>query len=246
MTIKDGKELYYCHNGCAQPDLLTAIRDCSYKPHFAVQQTVRPENSSVRDYARQLWRGSVIGAGTVVETYLAQRGIQHIPPSIRFLSRHRHTDSGNYYPVMLAAVTDTAGRVQAVHRTFLSHDGKLKAPVTPAKKSLAPIDGLACHLAPADKTLAVTEGIETGLSVMQAAGIPTWAALSAGGIERLILPPLPLAREIIICADHDVNGVGQQAAATAAQRWLVEGRCVRIAIPSTAGTDFNDILLEVT
>ena len=65
---------------------------------------------------------------------------------------------------------------------------------------------------------------------MLANGWPGWAALSAGGIERLILSPLPMAANIIITADNDLNGIGERAARCAAERWLTEGRRVRIAL----------------
>jgi phage/plasmid primase-like uncharacterized protein len=100
---------------------------------------------------------------------------------------------------------------------------------------------LAVHLAPAAERMAVAEGIETALSVQQATGIPTWAALSAGGIERLELPTLPLAAEVVIAADADEDGL--RAANQAARRWLREGRSVRIATPPV-GRDFNDLLRE--
>jgi phage/plasmid primase-like uncharacterized protein len=48
-------------------------------------------------------------------------------------------------------------------------------------------------------------------------------------------------RRVIVLADHDANGAGQRAARTAAQRWIREGRKVRIALPPAKG-DFNDML----
>ena len=89
--------------------------------------------------------------------------------------------------------------------------------------------------------MAVSEGIEDGLSILAATGLPVWAALSAGGIKSLILPPLPLAATVIIAADHDPTGIG--AARDAAERWMHEGRTVRIAVPDTPGADFNDLAL---
>lgn len=77
---------------------------------------------------------------------------------------------------------------------------------------------------------------------MQAAGLPTWAAISAGNIGKLILPPLPLAREIIIAADNDP--VGMRSAQSAANMFQRQGRTVRIATPPE-GQDFNDMLQEV-
>jgi phage/plasmid primase-like uncharacterized protein len=146
---------------------------------------------------------------------------------------------------MVGAVTVVPSRkLVAIHRTFLIPGGSGKAPVQPAKKSLGPVAGGAVRLAAAGPVLAITEGIETGLSVMQATGIPTWAALSASGLEALILPPLPIAAEVVIFADNDVNGRGQKAAETLARRASAEGRRVRIELPPTPGTDFNDFFRE--
>ena len=134
--------------------------------------------------------------------------------------------------------------ITGIHRTFLRDDGKAKAPVSDAKLTLGLCRCGGVRLAPAGNKIAISEGIETGLSVMQSTGLPTWAALSAGGIERLILPPLPLASDVLIAADNDASGTGRNAAEKAAIRWLEEGRKVQIAIPPCVGTDFNDILLE--
>ena len=48
---------------------------------------------------------------------------------------------------------------------------------------------------------------------------------------------------VLICADNDANGVGQRAAADAAQRWLAEGRRVRIVMPPESDTDMADVLV---
>jgi putative DNA primase/helicase len=61
---------------------------------------------------------------------------------------------------------------------------------------------------------------------MQATGLPGWAALSAVGIEWLILPAI--VRQVVICADRDENGVGLRAAKKAAARWRAEGLLERI------------------
>src|SRR5262249_22631427 len=130
----------------------------------------------------------------------------------------------------------------AIHRTWLAIDGCQKASFRNPKMSLGPVGGAAIRLADATETLLVAEGIETAASVMLATGYPAWAAISAGGIKSLVLPPLPVAATVIVAADHDANGVGEEAAHTAAARWLAEGRRVRIALPSEPGTDWNDIL----
>ena len=165
-----------------------------------------------------------------------------IPPTIRASqSWLRHPEGGNR-PAMIALVEHVEHGPVAIHRTWLQRDGAAKASFREPRLSLGPIKGGAVRLAPAGELLMVSEGIETGAAVMTATGLPVWAALSTSGIASLVMPPLPLAATIVILADHDANGAGERAAHTAAQRWLAEGRRVRIAMPPEPGTDFNDVL----
>ncbi len=106
---------------------------------------------------------------------------------------------------------------------------------------LGPVKDGAVRLLPHSAVLVVCEGIETGLSVLQATQIPVWAALSTTGLESLVLPPISEVSEVVICADNDPPGIA--SARRAAQRWNAEGRRVRIAIPPQIGTDFNDLAL---
>jgi phage/plasmid primase-like uncharacterized protein len=192
--------------------------------------------------ARSMWAATVPAAGTVVQRYLATRGITiTVPKSMRFASL-RHPD-GRTYPAMVAAVQRAPERdVVGIHRTFLAPGGEGKADTDPTRMSLGPIAGGAVRLGPSGPVLVVGEGIESCMSVMQEAGIPAWAALSTSGLRNLVLPDLPLAAEVIIAADHDEPGV--KAADAAAERWTAEGRRVRIAVPPEAGSDFNDTLIE--
>ena len=47
---------------------------------------------------------------------------------------------------------------------------------------------------------------------------------------------------VLIAADNDASGAGQRAARETAERFLREGRRVRIATPEMPDTDFNDLL----
>jgi putative DNA primase/helicase len=59
-------------------------------------------------------------------------------------------------------------------------------------------------------------------------------------MTALVLPAT--VRTVILLADNDADGGGERAAHAAAQRWLAEGRRVRIALPPEPGTDFADLL----
>jgi len=142
---------------------------------------------------------------------------------------------------MIARIDDSAGRLAGVHRTWLERAAAGRW-VRRDRAMLGRTKGGAVRLGPPAAELMVAEGIETAASAMMATTMPAWAALSAGGLECLVLPPLPLAHEIVVLADNDRNGRGEDAAHTAAQRWLAEGRRVRIAMPATVGSDWNDVL----
>ena len=244
----DGMELLHCFAGCSQTDLL-AVRRGQGQPfpstHIIPIKAQGKDTAQKTGEAQKMWDSAQDGRTGLVPFYLAARGLVGlVPDSLRFLPSHLHKPSQSTWPVMLAAVTDIHSKLHAIHRTYLTKDGRAKAPVMPPKMTYGPVGGFACHLAPAASEMAVSEGIETGLAVQLSTGLPTWAALSAGGICNLILPPLPLASEVVIAADNDANGCGQRAAHDAARVWREQGRRVRIAMPLEIGTDFNDVLFR--
>jgi phage/plasmid primase-like uncharacterized protein len=140
---------------------------------------------------------------------------------------------------MVARVDGPDGELSGVHRTWLARD-ESGIWQRRDRASLGPVGGAAVRLAPVAGTLLIAEGIETALAAMQATVQAAWAALSTSGLMALRLPPM--VRTVIICADNDQNDAGQSAAYTAAQRWLAEGRRVRIATPPEPDTDFADVL----
>jgi phage/plasmid primase-like uncharacterized protein len=86
--------------------------------------------------------------------------------------------------------------------------------------------------------LAVAEGIETALSVMQITKLPTVAALSAAGMRSLRWPPQ--VRRLWIAADNDEAGL--KAAKMLLARALCAGLRAHIKVPARGKNDFNDLL----
>lgn len=252
LKMGRGKLLGYCHaRRCDLTDFFRALYGGEGVP---TGKGLRPLSVTEHDrigpdehfntYYKIWYTQGRLAEGTLVETYLKSRGLTcHIPRSIAFLPSHQHTESGRYLPVMLARVNRIGSDdLVGIHRTFLNPDGSGKAPVEPNKKSLGNIRGGAVFLGNPGEWIGVSEGIENGLTFQQATGIATLAALSAGGMENLILPPLPLARNITVIADNDP--VGLYAANRAADRWVSEGRNVTIMKPPEEGTDLNDLLIR--
>ncbi|MBW7849991.1 MAG: toprim domain-containing protein [Rhodospirillales bacterium] len=253
LVISDGNKglLVHCYAGCEPIDVLSALRRLRLVDGRPLEQPRhrhiehRDDDAQRTAVAQRIWRESKPAERSPAAAYLGNRGYcGPIPPTIRYHPSLKHSATGLLLPCMVAAVTVAPDcRVVAVHRTFLLADGRGKAPVTPDKMMLGPCGGGAVRLAPAGPTMIVCEGLETGLSLLAATGLPVWAALSAGGVESLVLPPLPLAGEVVIAADNDASGRGQRAAEVAAARFHADGRRVRIALPPEPGQDFNDLMM---
>jgi hypothetical protein len=255
LSIRDadaGKVLVRCHAGCEQKRVIAALRERGLwanngrrllSPEFRrapVELKPDPDDTRRSEAALAIWESAKRSQGTLVDVYLASRGIRLAPDGLRFHPALRHP-SGGIWPAMVALVTGHDGKPLAVHRTYLARHGIGKAPVESQKMMLGPCRGGAVRLGRPDDLLLVAEGIETALSVMQASGHPAWAALSTSGLLALDLPGS--VREVIVLADGDEPG--EAAARNAALRWMREGRRVRIARPPQ-GMDFNDILVGAT
>lgn len=245
----DGRLLVRCHAGCEQRAVIAALagRGLWHRPGTADVDVMAATASRARPRlddrmrtisALKLWASAAPARGTLVEAYLASRGITLPPPGrLKFAARAQHP-SGSSWPCMVGLVTrGSDDQPVALLRTFLAPDGRGKAPVLPDKMMLGPCRGGAVRLAPATSPLMIGEGIETCLAAMQATGLAAWASLSTSGLRTLDLPRG--VTDIIILADGDPPG--ESAATVAASRWAREGRRVRIA-RAPDGCDFNDVL----
>lgn len=177
--------------------------------------------------------------------YYAKRGITIAPPAtVRF---HRalpyYNDEGKHvgdFPAILTLIQDKNGQPANIHRTFVTPEG-FKAPVDSSKKLMrsleaVPILGGAIRLVPATKVLAIAEGVETALAVMEATKIPTWAAVNASLLEHFVPPPG--VEQILVFADKDrptklhERGHGQEAAAALVKRlWAMGIKASAVAPP---------------
>jgi hypothetical protein len=87
--------------------------------------------------------------------------------------------------------------------------------------------------------LAIAEGIESALAgLRRRPWLPTWAALSAGGVRAF--PVLAGVETLAIYADHDAAGL--EAARSCAGRWAAAGRFAEVIWPRAAGADMADML----
>ena len=195
-----------------------------------------------------VWAGARrVEHGDPVCGYLEGRGIRmtYISPALRFhpaLKYYRESESQveGVFEAVLAIVTAPDGSGATIHRTYIK-DGQ-KAPVANPKKLMQgmPIKGAAIRLFPVAEVLGVAEGIETALAAAQLFNVPTWACVSAGGMESFA-PPAEV-KKLVIFADNDASFTGQAAAYKLANRLTIAGLVVEVRIPGEVGKDWADVV----
>ena len=221
--------------------------------HFlALPQPERPSASrSARDSvptgspeaARRLLAISAPIAGTLAETYLRNRGVAHLHDvaSLRFHPRCYYVPDDHHatetWPAMIAAVTNLAGIVTGVQRTWLSPDGQGKAPVDTPRRAMGELLGHAVRFGTAEGVMAAGEGIETMLSLRQVlTDMPMAAGLSAAHLAAMQLPT-SLHRLYIVRDDDAAGDVARDALIQRAQANSIEP-----IVLSPTLQDFNDDL----
>jgi putative DNA primase/helicase len=254
----DGNVLAYCLGGHKFAEILPVLIECGLNDiddvdiddvdgyDGAIASAGRRLSDKTKIHlARRTYEHFAQAIGTLVQVYLLSRGILIVPEVLRFgWCTHRHFRPERF-PVMATLIVDIDGHPIGIHLTYLRFDGSDKIDVadkSDQRECRGKIGGGTIRLAPYEpgRELIIAEGIETTLSAMQIFGLPGWSAVFAGGLKTLELPPE--VREIVIAADNDESGIGWDNALAAEERWLAEGRSVRVVIPPVPGTDFNDVL----
>jgi hypothetical protein len=188
---------------------------------------------------REIWEESRDPRGTLVERYLASRGLE-LEPSLSGEALRFHPNCpfgpGQRFPCMVALFRSiSTDDPVAVHRVALAADGSKIA-----RRMLGPVAGAAIKLDADDAVstgLVVGEGIETCLAARQLGFQPAWALGSAGAIASF--PLLPGIESLTILAEDDATNA--KAVQACGERWTAAGREVIVVRPRV-GSDVNDAL----
>lgn len=208
------------------------------------QQWARAAEQIARTWAECV----LLVPGDAVTRYFERRGFGGLWPLPACLRLHRglgYWSEGELlgtFPAMVAPIVAPDGRVVALHRTYLTSDGR-KAEVTTVRKltrAAGPMAGAAIPLhQPQRGVIGVAEGIETALAAWLGSGVPTMAAYSAGNLAAWQWPAG--VQRLVIFADHD--RAGREAADKLRGRAMAARIRVDVLAPSAPGEDWNDVLV---
>ena len=236
-------------------DSLPPIQPASKQPNNNDRQAEERAIQRKRELLRVIWRELIAiteQEAKPARDYLINRGLGdclvQVPSDLFYHPRLAYWHDGQLlgkYPALVAVVRSPEGEPITLHRTYLTETGK-KADVPTVKKLMSPAipgssRGGAIRLYPADKELILAEGIETALALHIALNKPSWACVSAGGLESVDIPAH--IRRVVIGADNDASKAGQNAALTLCKRLIKEHKHIQVKtiIPECVGHDWLDV-----
>jgi hypothetical protein len=199
---------YAREDGAPRPDAAEIAKARSEAQQFGAAAA-----EGKRQKARWLWARRRSAEGTIAETYLraARRYGGPLPATLGFLPSRT-----GFPPAMISAfgVADDweaapiGAAIKGVHLTRLSPDGSGKAGTDADKIMIGAPRGTPIVLAPINDGLglAITEGIEDGLSIFEATGLGAWAAGSAPFLPALADVVPAFVEAVSVIADPDEAG----------------------------------------
>lgn len=272
LTIYADDRRFQCFGCGAQGDVIDFVmRAYNVKTREAIgmldggalreleqQRAPAKPKTDMRPIAQRIVKESVPIEGTPAAIYLRSRGITiDLPHTLRFSRLPPPKIEGNgvlaangpgLLPTLIAIVTDAAGELIALQRTYLTEDGRkaaTKATDTDRKPkvkySLGNVVGGAIQIGPPAASMLVTEGLEDGLTLAQALGRSVWVAAGTSMMPQMTFAPV--TRAVVIGADGD--DAGDVAAIKAAEAFSKAGLATRIMRPTPPFKDFNAELMGV-
>ena len=248
LSVRVGERavLFHCFAGCAAEAIMTALRSGKILAPSDHDPGQRQESrSDLNKVALSVWRHAAPYAGTLADRYLRARAIVPEGINARFDPRCQcGTGAAKAFaPALIIPIEEDAG-VVAIHRTFLTPDGRWKADMPEPTRMLGNPGAGAVRWGgiPSDGVLRLAEGVEDAASVMNLLepGNFVWPVL---GVERYQGIAIPESiHTVILYSQHGVEAA--RAVERATPHLTGNGRRLLTKLPPHSG-DWNDLLREI-
>ncbi|KTC69532.1 putative conjugative transfer protein TraI, partial [Legionella bozemanae] len=226
-------------------------------PQKLNEKKEREVKEGKRQLAQKLFQQSQPIQGTIAEKYLIiHRGLAHYDHAdLRFCrSVYTRTQDGQkHVPALLAFSKDEQGNIHHVQITKLEpHSANKDKSCESVKQTFGSISNYFVNLNHHGKgdIAYFTEGIETGLSILQ---VDEYARVYAvlGKANFSNIDPKNSPKQVVFCLDNDGKDTYKYAKneqtntiIKAAQKLHDSGIHVSIVIPKKENTDLNDVLVK--
>lgn len=207
-----------------------AHRERIERARVAREQAEAQRHAEAASRAAEIW--SAAKPAPADHRYLVKKGVQ--PHGLRVHLGTLKVGGVDCDGALVMPLRDTNGTLHTVE--FIAADGT-KRYLTGGRTS-----GSYYSIGQPNGALVIAEGFATAASVHAATGHAVACATNAGNlapVAKALRTKFPDVR-IVIAADNDASGTGERSAIEAAL--AVSGT---VAMPIKAGTDWNDVLLEL-
>jgi hypothetical protein len=264
VTDIGDKILVHCHAGCDQNAVIGELEAMGLWNYGGYHESrsatlvrlkkglqARQGLPGTNDlFAQRLWSETIDCIGTWGEEYLTRRDIA-LP-----LDRYLRKRTLRFHPQCPFPGCVTAPALICAFRPILTvvpsdpfHDSpvsaihRIRGRGHDNKAMLGPVKGKAVQFGEWEEVssggvIHVTEGVETALARLARNHRPIWALGSAGALESM--PVLAYACQLVVWADSDESGRGEQAADKLARRYAESGRKADVFLRGESGKDFGD------
>ena len=209
-------------------------------------QSLDEDQQTRANYARRMWHEAVDPRRGLAEKYLKEQRRLDLPEplALRVLRYHPRcpwrdevTGETDYVPALIAPFRSIENNgITAVQRIALNPDGSKRGRrmLGIVRRAAIKFDEIG-----SSRELVVGEGVETCMAARQLGLGPVWALGSVGAIS--FLPVINNAQTLIILGE--AGEANARAIRLCTKRWQAARRRVRIAMPETGLSDFNDVLI---
>ena len=186
------------------------------------------------------WAACTSVKDTIGARYLASRciSIGETEPNVKFHPKVYNRETKGTLPALIFKVSSSPeGGLNALHRVYLSEDGRTKAKIENPKMAIGPIKGNGIWLGTPGPKLYIVEGPENALTFRDIGCEFVVSTVYASNFGNLVIPEY--VEHIVAAIDND--SAGRAFAVKAAKNYTLSQNKVMSIVSPPGEEDWNDL-----